>query len=81
MFIWKTWKYFLEIKNLSSVSMQIHPGAYVFYDAQQTGLGSCHPSEVAAKVKHLNPKWLQFLIKFGSIMASAIVVLLKWLPR
>ena len=33
--------------------MQIHPGAYVFYDAQQTGLGSCHPSEVAAKVKHL----------------------------
>ena len=35
------------------LSTQIHPGAYVFYDAQQTGLGSCHPSEVAAKVKHL----------------------------
>lgn len=35
--------------GLSSLT-EIHPGAYVFYDAQQTGLGSCGPQEVAAKV-------------------------------
>jgi len=35
--------------GLSSLT-EIHPGAYVFYDAQQTSLGSCQPSEVAGKV-------------------------------
>ena len=49
---------------------QIHPGAYVFYDAQQTGLGSCLPSEVAAKVKQSNLRawyFLQYEYQFDDV--------------
>ncbi|XP_009886980.1 PREDICTED: uncharacterized protein LOC104289691 [Charadrius vociferus] len=29
---------------------ELHPGNYLFYDLQQTQLGSCHPEEVAIRV-------------------------------